>query len=45
MANNTVAIILSATIIGSLSGFMKFNLDTGKRKFLWGILALLLLAF
>ena len=39
-AKNTIGLILCVTIIGSLSGFLKFNLDSGKEKSLWEILAL-----
>ncbi len=44
-ANNTVAVILCTTIIGSLIGFLKFNLSNGKRKIFMGDTGSLVLGF
>ncbi len=44
-ANNIVAIILCTTIIGSLTGFLKFNLSTGKRKIFMGDTGSLVIGF
>ena len=44
-ANNTVAIILCTTIIGSLIGFLRFNLSNGKRKIFMGDTGSLVVGF
>ena len=44
-ANNTVGLILCITIIGSLSGFLKFNLNSGKRKIFMGDTGSLIVGF
>ena len=43
--NNTVGLILSVTIIGSLAGFLKFNLNEGKRKIFMGDTGSLVVGF
>jgi len=45
LANNIVAIILCATIIGSLTGFLRFNLSSGKRKIFMGDTGSLVVGF
>ena len=45
LANNTIAIILCVTIIGSLLGFLKFNLSSGKRKIFMGDTGSLVIGF
>ena len=44
-AKNTIGLILCVTIIGSLSGFLKFNLDSGKRKIFMGDTGSLVVGF
>ncbi len=44
-ANNTVAIILCTTIIGSLAGFLRFNLRSDKRKIFMGDTGSLVVGF
>ena len=44
-ANNTVGLILCVTIIGSLAGFLKFNLNSGKRKIFMGDTGSLVVGF
>ena len=44
-ANNLIGIILCVTIIGSLAGFLKFNLSNGKRKIFMGDTGSLVLGF
>ena len=44
-ANNTVGLILCVTIIGSLAGFLKFNLNKGKRKIFMGDTGSLVVGF
>ena len=43
--NNIVATILCSTIIGSLTGFLKFNLSAGKRKIFMGDTGSLVVGF
>jgi len=43
--DNIVAIILCATIAGSLAGFLKFNLSSGKRKIFMGDTGSLVVGF
>ena len=44
-ANNTVGLILCITIIGSLAGFLKFNLSQSKRKIFMGDTGSLVVGF
>lgn len=44
-ANNLVGLILCVTIIGSLAGFLKFNLSKGKRKIFMGDTGSLVVGF
>ncbi|MDC3070909.1 undecaprenyl/decaprenyl-phosphate alpha-N-acetylglucosaminyl 1-phosphate transferase [Bacteroidota bacterium] len=44
-ANNLVGLILCATIIGSLAGFLKFNLSNSKRKIFMGDTGSLVVGF
>tara|TARA_A100001388_G_scaffold273917_1_gene256596 strand:+ start:5638 stop:6738 length:1101 start_codon:yes stop_codon:yes gene_type:complete len=44
-ANNMIGIILCVTIIGSLAGFLKFNLSKGKRKIFMGDTGSLVVGF
>ena len=45
LCKNTVVTILSVTIIGSLIGFLKFNLSSGKRKIFMGDTGSLVVGF
>lgn len=45
LANNTIAIILCTTVTGSLIGFLKFNLSSGKRKIFMGDTGSLVVGF
>ena len=44
-ANNLIGLILCVTIIGSLAGFLKFNLSKGKRKIFMGDTGSLVVGF
>ena len=44
-ANNLVGLILCVTIVGSLAGFLKFNLSKGKRKIFMGDTGSLVVGF
>ena len=44
-ARNTIGLILCVTIIGSLAGFLKFNLSKGKRKIFMGDTGSLVVGF
>ncbi|MEC9303172.1 MAG: MraY family glycosyltransferase [Bacteroidota bacterium] len=44
-ANNLVGLILCVTIIGSLAGFLRFNLSKGKRKIFMGDTGSLVVGF
>ena len=44
-SNNLVGLILCVTIIGSLAGFLKFNLSKGKRKIFMGDTGSLVVGF
>tara|TARA_B100000886_G_scaffold254053_1_gene179672 strand:+ start:642 stop:1733 length:1092 start_codon:yes stop_codon:yes gene_type:complete len=44
-ANNLIGVILCVTIIGSLAGFLKFNLSKGKRKIFMGDTGSLVVGF
>jgi len=45
MANSIITVILCSTIIGSLFGFLKFNLSSGKRKIFMGDTGSLVVGF
>ena len=45
LANNLIGLILCVTIIGSLAGFLKFNLSKGKRKIFMGDTGSLVVGF
>ena len=44
-ANNMIAVILCASIIGSLTGFLKFNLSSDKKKIFMGDTGSLIVGF